>query len=65
MLDKKDPRVPGGQYLSGYWHQQYEVIAMWSSLRWRQVWMTVRWSDGHTTTHCTAWDRSDKVLREP
>lgn len=59
------PQYVGGRYLCGYWQDSYEVLAIngagtpcWS--------ITVRWSDGHTGTHCTAWDsKRDRVLSQP
>ena len=58
-----DPRVPGGTYRSGYWQDTYTVETMASALD-GTVWLTVRWADGHRTTHATAWDaRADRVLQ--
>lgn len=70
VISTNDPRKPGGRYWSGYWQEEYTVEAMFSQIRpeipgWGHSdgWMTVRWADGHTTTHCTAWDeRRDRVL---
>ena len=51
------PRRVGGRYLCGYWHVEYEVTAI------NGCNLTVRWADGRTTTHCTAWDaRRDRIL---
>jgi hypothetical protein len=56
------PRVPGGRYRSGYWGQEYTVLAVWSDLSgWPYV--RVQWADGHTVEHCTPWDaRADQVV---
>lgn len=66
MIQKNDPRLPGGIYWSGYWCEDYEVLAIWSSLRNRQVWMETLWRGQVTTVHCTPWDgRRDKILAAP
>lgn len=56
------PRVPGGRYRSGYWGQEYTVLAVWSTLDgWPGV--RIRWADGRTVEHCTPWDaRTDQVV---
>ncbi|HET6285738.1 MAG TPA: hypothetical protein VFG15_03170 [Amycolatopsis sp.] len=55
------PRHVGGCYESGYWRRWYLVERI--EIRFRDgdltepSWsMTVRWEDGHRTTHCTRWD---------
>jgi hypothetical protein len=57
------PRVVGGRYRDGYWQDEYTVLAIATDV---PVWgwsMAVKWSDGHVTQHCTAWDtRRDRVL---
>lgn len=55
------PRKVGGRYRNGYWGKTYTVTAIETAgTSWS---MTVRWEDGHSTTHCTAWDsRRDSVL---
>ena len=55
-----DPRRVGGRYYCGYWRDEYTVVARDDS--GLVPGFTVRWSDGHETTHCTAWDaRLDRV----
>lgn len=53
------PRVVGGVYTSSYWGQTYTV------LRADADFMTVEWSDGRQTTHCTAWHPLDAVVAQP
>lgn len=63
-MKNTDPRVVGGLYFCGYWQQEYTVTAICDRDGTR--WFTVKWSDGHQTTHCTAWDpRRDRVIRLP
>ena len=57
--DWHGPRVVGGVYRNAYWDDTYTVIAMSPDS------MTVQWSDGRSTTHCTAWDRLDTVVSQP
>lgn len=65
-LQVNGPRVPGGLYRCGYWAEDYEVLAMWSTVDGRQPWLTVRWADGRETTHCTRWDgRRDRTRGFP
>jgi len=59
-----DPRVEGGRYYSGYWAEEYEVLAVhpgphcYSGTCW-----TVRWAGGRTTHHATAWEpRRDRIV---
>lgn len=57
------PRRVGGEYYCDYWNQTYKVLEIRiDSAGW--AWsITVRWSDGQQTTHCTGWDwKRDKVL---
>jgi hypothetical protein len=62
------PRKEGGTYYNGYWGQEYTVTRIERRPvgyigRWR---ITVRWADGHTTSHCTGWDpKRDRVVAEP
>lgn len=57
-MRNKDPRRVGGRYVSGYWQQTYEVVAIDGDK------ITVRWEDGRTTTHSTPWDdRKDKAVQ--
>lgn len=63
-LAQSDPRRAGGQYLSGYWHEEYTVTAI--ETRAGVLWLTCAWADGRSTTHCTAWDsRRDVILSQP
>jgi hypothetical protein len=57
--DWHGPRVVGGVYRCAYWGDTYTVI------RADAATMTVQWSDGHKTTHCTAWERRDSVVSQP
>jgi hypothetical protein len=60
------PRVPGGRYLCGYWQEEYEVLSFGAGMCGSDWSVTVRWADGRTTTHCTAWDpRRDRVISQP
>jgi hypothetical protein len=69
-LDKAiGPQVVGGTYRCGYWGKTYTVLAIFTGPRgtgpivWSEWSMTVRWSDGRETTHCTHWDyRRDSVI---
>ncbi len=60
------PRRVGGHYWDGYWNREYIVehielhVPIWDFL------VTVRWPDGHKTTHCTPWDTAhDRVICQP
>jgi hypothetical protein len=63
-LADRDPRQPGGSYYCAYWQEPYQVLAMWSDVAGRALWLRVNWIDrGQVTTHCTAWDaRRDQVM---
>lgn len=52
-----DPREVGKTYRSHYWHDTYTVLD--KELVNGTIWLRVRWSDGHTTYHCTAYDPRD------
>jgi len=62
------PQQVGGHYHCGYWNKSYTIehigISDESRIPWSDWSMTVRWDDdGHTGTHCTAWDpKRDRVL---
>lgn len=60
------PRQVGGRYRSGYYGMRYEVLAVHRNV---PVWgwaMTVRWADGRTTSHSTAWrNGQDEVISQP
>jgi hypothetical protein len=57
------PQVPGGRYLCSYWQRTYTVVAMGTMVDGGWPWITVRWDDtGEVATHCTAWDRRDRVV---
>lgn len=60
------PRKVGGSYRSGYWGENYTVLAIGLGADILGGWnMTCRWADGRTTTHATAWEpRRDRVLEE-
>lgn len=61
-----DPRVEGGRYLCGYWRQEYTVEKIEQTgpgVYGRRY--TVRWADGHVTTHSTAWEKRDRVIAQP
>lgn len=53
------PRVVGGVYVSSYWGDTYTVLRADADS------MSVQWSDGHQTTHCTAWHPMDSVVSQP
>ena len=57
-----DPRVPGGVYRSGYWLQNYTVLAMWCTVPGGIRWYHIKWANGRETTHCTPWSRDDRVI---
>ena len=62
----RDPRRVGGRYYCGYWQDEYTVTAIDAETPCGSPgpWFTVVWSDGHSTTHCTAWDaKQDRVVR--
>lgn len=65
------PRRVGGWYWSGYWRTGYTVVSIDYSFHdgdpaspsWA---ITVRWDEGHRSTHCTPWDeRRDSCHRPP
>lgn len=56
----KDPRVIGGRYRCAYWGKNYTVLDM--PVVGTTQWFVVQWDDGRTSTHCTAWDKKDRVL---
>lgn len=66
-----DPRVVGGTYLCGYWGHTYYVDRIeFTSGRYRHlVSVTVTDLDGdqagRAVTHCTTWDRRDRVVSTP
>ncbi len=76
-IGPNDPRKVGGRYWSGYWGEEYEVIAEPVFDDWRGRSITVRWQAkpcpqhpaGHsvTTTHGTAWEPrlGDRIIAEP
>lgn len=56
-----DPRTVGGTYRDGYWNLTYTVLSADDINGMRRY--SVRWADGSTTSHITAWDpRRDKVV---
>lgn len=59
-----DPRVVGGRYWSGYWHQSYTITAIESDATSGRRVLTARWSDGRVTRHMTAWDerQGDRIV---
>ncbi|GAA2484854.1 hypothetical protein GCM10010406_21380 [Streptomyces thermolineatus] len=66
------PREINGVYLSGYQGETYTVLAIHYGpdarrvTGWSEWAVTVRWEDGHETTHCTAWDPDrDRVITPP
>lgn len=58
------PRRVGGRYYCGYWGLAYTVTALWRESEGPGPWeIVVRWDDGRSTRHATAWDaRYDRVL---
>jgi hypothetical protein len=59
---RRDPRVIGGRYYSGYWRLAYTVLAIAEPEPGSREW-TCQWADGTVTTHATAWDwPRDRVL---
>lgn len=66
-----DPRVVGGTYLCGYWGHTYRVDAIeFTPGRYRHlVSVTETHLDGdqagRTVTHCTSWDRFDRIVSTP
>jgi hypothetical protein len=69
------PRRVGGEYVSDYWGIRYRVDAIYTGEAARPH---IRYSDwaiivtdldgqnaGRSRTHCTPWDRLDKVIRQP
>jgi hypothetical protein len=58
------PREVGGRYRSGYWGDEYEVVAIDRNpaTTWMAWSITVRDVNGQRT-HCTAWDPTrDRVI---
>ena len=62
---RPDPRVVGGTYRSGYWAEDYTVLAItYGHPIWGTQW-TCRWQDGRVTTHSTEWNwRRDRVISQ-
>jgi len=57
------PQRVGGKYLNGYWNQTYTVLSIRPEMNSQSEEITVRWEDGHTTSHATPWDsKRDRVL---
>ena len=61
------PRVAGGTCRCGYWQDTYTVVSIDDKpLCGSPNRMTVEWSDGHRTTHCTSWDaKRDSIVAGP
>lgn len=61
-MAKKDPRVVGGRYYSGYWNTEYTVVGINGSD------ITVVWKGEKTpVTHSQAWnpEKGDRVVSGP
>lgn len=59
-----EPRKVGGVYRDWYWQENYTVQAI--EKIGITYWFTVRWTDGHVTRHCTAWNSGrDRVISSP
>lgn len=57
----QDPRVVGGRYCSGYWRQEYVVLAQDA----RTGALLLAWQDGKRTWSLTSWDSAqDSVVGE-
>jgi hypothetical protein len=59
-----DPRVVGGRYHCTYWGIDYTVDAISFGPNGFLESITVTDKDG-SRTHCTAWDRRDRILFDP
>ena len=57
----EDPRRVGQVWHSDYWGMFYTVEAVHGSDGAGGHWLTVRWDDGATTTHCTSVGR-DRLM---
>ncbi len=78
MIGPDDPRRVGGRYWSGYWGEEYEVIAFPVFDDWRGRSITVRRREYcvhhtppcvfvRTATHGTPWESrlGDRIIAEP
>lgn len=55
------PQKVGGTYYCHYWNKNYQVLAIEpNNVFGFQI--KVRWDDGSTTTHSTAWDKRDREV---
>lgn len=64
------PQVVGGRYFSYYWGDEYTLLAIDRNPPNGQLWSITEATDaeraaGVSRTHCTAWDRRDRVIRQP
>lgn len=46
-------------YFCSYWRQRFTVLRLHDNLGWMDWAVTVRWEDGHETTHCTNLGKRD------
>lgn len=65
------PRHVGGRYSSGYWGDEYTVLAIDREPADGSLWSITEATDEEmrrnaSRTHCTAWDpRKDRVISQP
>ena len=56
------PQKVGGRYHNGYWHYDYEVVA----IDRKNCRITIKKDDGTVKSHMTDWDKhSDKQVGQP
>jgi predicted acyl esterase len=52
----------GKTYHIGYWGTTCKVIELHDNYGWMKWAVTVEWSDGRVTTHCTSLDERDREV---
>ncbi len=52
----------GKAYLCSYWRQTHTITHLHPPTDTHGWFVTSLWDDGHSTTHCTALSKRDKVL---
>ena len=52
----------GKTYFCNYWRANHTITAVHPANDKRGWYVTSTWDDGHTTTHCTALDKRDKIV---
>jgi galactose mutarotase-like enzyme len=65
-MKKKSPLYGGYEigktYFIAYWRTNCTVTALHGKGDWMDWSVTVKWEDGHSTTHSTTRDKRDKEI---